>query len=170
MTTPTLLAASPRPAPQLDLDTRLVLVGIEMDARLNEAGIRFDINTAHLAADPASAITGVVPLTPTLAPSPYTTPLAATLHQARIRIETDGWHKGYLRDEHGTARCAIGAIRLEAASSHQADDACTLLLEAIQRDFPDAESIPSWNDTRTSSAPVLLALGRAADLAHARGI
>lgn len=170
MTTPTLLAASPRPAPDLDLDTRFLLVGIEMDARLNEAGLRFDVNTAHLATDPSSVITLVVPLTPTLAPCPYTTPLAATLHQARIRIETDGWHRGHLRDEYGTARCPIGAIRLEAATGHQADDACFLLLEAIRRDFPDADTIPSWNDSQTSPAPVLRALDRGAELAHARSL
>lgn len=170
MTTPTLLAASPRPAPHLDLDTRFVLRGIEMDARLNEAGIRFDINTAHLATDPMATITEIVPLTPTLAPCPYSTPLAVTLHQARIRIETDGWHRGHLRDEHGTARCAIGAIRLEAATRHQADDACGLLLEAIQRDFPDADTIPSWNDAQSSPTPVLRALDRGAELAHARSL
>jgi hypothetical protein len=170
MTTPTLLAASPRPAPELDLDTRFLLVGIEMDARLNAVGIRFDVNTAHLATEAMATITDIVPLTPTLAPCPYNTPLAVTLHQARIRIETDGWHKGHLRDEYGTARCVIGAIRLEAATPHQADDACGLLLEAIQRDFPDAESIPSWNDSRTSPAPVLRALDRGAELAHARSL
>ena len=170
MTTPILLAASPRPAPELDLDTRLVLVGIEMDARLNAAGVRFDVNTAHYAADPSSVITVVVPLTPTLAPCPYSTPLAATLHQARVRIETDGWHRGHLRDEYGTARCAIGAIRLEASTGHQADDACALLFEAVQRDFPQADSIPSWNDAQTSSAPILRALDRAATLADSRGL
>lgn len=174
MTTPTLLAASPRPAPHLDLDTRFVLIGIEMDARLNAAGVRFDVNTAHLATDPMATIADVVPLTPTLAPNPYSTPLAALLHRARTYIDTYGLHQGHLRDEngpaYGVARCLIGAIRIEADNQHQADDACALLLEAIQRDFPDAESVPSWNDSRTSPAPVLVALNRAADLAHARGI
>lgn len=179
MTTPTLIAASPHPAPELDLDTRLVLLGIEMDARLNEAGIRFDINTAHLATDAMAAITGVVPLTPTLTPAstgnPYSKPLAALLHRARIHIETHGWHQGHLRDENGpadsAARCPIGAIRIEAAGNrHQADDACVLLLDAIQADFPDATSIPSWNDAQDGPQLPLRYLDRAAQLADTKGL
>jgi hypothetical protein len=66
-------------------------------------------------------------------------------------------------------RCAIGAIRREAASRRQAGDACVLLLEAIQRHWA-AETIPSWNRQQTSVAPVLLAFGRAAEMAGERGL
>lgn len=171
MTTPTLTAASP-PAPALDLDARLALLSVEMDARLAEAAVAFEVNTAHIAsADPIPAIAEVVPLAPTLAPAacPYDTPIAATLWRARLRIETDGWSTEAAVDEQG-ARCPIGAIRIEAADRHTADDACILLLDVIQQHFVDAETIPSWNGEQTSPAPVLLQLGRAAELAHTRSL
>jgi hypothetical protein len=171
MTTTTLIAASP-PAPPLDLDARLALRLVDMTARLNEAAVAFEVNTAHIAgADPVPETTETVPLTPTLAPAacPYNTPIAATLWRARVRIETDGWSTEAAVDEQG-ARCPIGAIRVEAADRHTADDACILLLDVIQAAFPTAETIPSWNAEQTSPAPVLLQLGRAAELAHTRGI
>lgn len=170
MSTPTLITASP-PAP-LDLDARLALRLADMTARLNEAAVAFEVNTAHIAgADPVPETTETVPLTPTLTPTacPYSTPIAATLWRARARIEADGWLQGARRDEAG-ARCLDGAIRYEASSRYEAVDALVLLLEAIRRDFPSADSVPSWNDAQTSPAPVLLAIGRAAELARTRGI
>lgn len=169
MTTPTLIAASP---PELDLDARLALRLTDMTARLDQAAVAFEVNTAHIAgADSVPAITEVLPLTPTLAPAacPYNTPVAATLWRARICIETDGWSTEAAVDEQG-ARCPIGAIRVEAADRHTADDACILLLDVIQAAFPTAETIPSWNAEQTSPAPVLLAFDRAAQTAHTRGI
>ncbi|WP_093699431.1 hypothetical protein [Streptomyces sp. 2231.1] len=59
---------------------------------------------------------------------------------ARLRIETDGWTCGALRED--GRRCAIGAIRIEADSRDQADDACALLLEVVQREF-GGETVPS---------------------------
>lgn len=171
MTTPTLTAASP-PAPALDLDARMALLSVEMDARLDQAAIAFEVNTAHIpAADPVPDLAETIPLTPTLAPAacPYNTPIAATLWRARQRIETDGWLQGARRDVQG-ARCPDGAIRYEAASQYEAIDALVILLEAIRRDFTDAETVASWNDTQTSPAPVLLYLGRAAELAHNHSI
>lgn len=164
MTTPTLIAASP---PALDLDARMALLNVEMDARLDRANVAFEVNTAHIpSADPVPAITETVPLTPTLTPTcPYSTPIAATLWRARLRIETDGWLQGARRDEAG-ARCLDGAVRYEASSRNEAVDALVILLEAIRRDFPDADTVPSWNDAQTSPAPVLLQLGRAAELAN----
>ena len=159
------------PPPVLDLDTRLALLDVEMDARLGEAALAFAINTAHIAgADPIVETAPVVPLTPTLAPAanPYDTPLAALLHRARVHIETRGWLQGGLREDHGTRRCPIGAIRTEAIGRRDdADDACVLLLEAIQADFPDAETIPSWNDDRrTTYASVIRMFNEAALRAH----
>ena len=170
----TTIHAPASPPPVLDLDARLALLNVEMDARLNEASLAFAINTAHIAgADPIPDIAEsvpVVPLTPTLAPAanPYDTPLAALLHRARVYIETHGWLQGGLREDRGTHRCPMGAIRIEAVDRRDADDACVLLLEAIQADFPTAETLPSWNDAQTSPAPVLLYLDRAAQLAHTR--
>lgn len=165
MTTPTLIAASPRPAPELDLEARLLLLGAVMDERLAEAAVAFEVNTAHIpAADPIPEITAPLRLTPTAVPFPYNTPLASLLHRARVRIETDGWCRDAIRDEQG-ARCPIGAIRIEAANRDQADDACVLLLDVIQRDFADA-TIPSWNAAQPSATPVLRYLDRAAQHAH----
>lgn len=173
MTTTTLPAASPTRAPastHLDFEARLALVGAEMTARLDEAAVAFEVNTAHIpGADPIPEITAPLRLTPTAAPCPYSTPIAATLHRAHIRLELDGWCRDNLVDEAG-AICPIRAIRLEAATRRDADDACVLLLDAIQRDFATAETIPSWNAAQTSTAPVLLYIDRAAELAHDRSL
>lgn len=170
MTTHALMTASPPTvtAPvELDLDARMALAAAVMAERCTLAVLAVDINTAHIPID-APEITAPLPLTPTLAPNPYSTPIAGLLHRARIRLETDGWCRDALYDEQG-AICPIRAIRLEAASRYQADDACVLLLDSIQRDF-QAETIPSWNRQQTSPAPVLIAFDRAAQLAHARSL
>lgn len=164
------------PPPVLDLDTRLTLLGVEMDARLDAAALAFAVNTAHIAgADPVPDIAEsvpVIPLTPTLTPAanPYATPIATLLHRARVHIEAHGWLQGGLREDHGTARCPIGAIRIEAAGNrHLADDACVLLLDVIREDL-DFDTIPQWNDAQPSAAPVLHYIDRAARRANDRGI
>ena len=158
------------PVAQLDLEARLALRLADMNVRIDQADVAFEVNTAHIpGADPIPEITGPLRLTPTAAPSPYSTPIVGTLHRARIRLERDGWCRDSLYNEAG-AICPIRAIRLEANSRREADDACVLLLDAIQRDFPSAETIPSWNAEQTSAAPVLLAFNRATELAHARNL
>lgn len=163
----TTLSTTETAAPvELDLDARLVLVGALMDERLAHANIAFEVDTAHIpAAAPIPAVVAPPLIDLAIAPCPYVTPLAATLHRARIQLETAGWCTDQLRDEQGAA-CLIGAIRAEASSRDQADDACAVLLEAIQRDFADAETIPSWNDRQRGPQPALLYLDRAAALAH----
>lgn len=153
---------------ELDLDARLAMVGAIMTGRLDEAAVAFEVNTAHIPATPAPEI--VTPALPAPIPAvcPYSTPIAATLHRARIRLDAGGWCTGQLRDEQGAA-CLIGVIRGEAGSRAEADDACVLLLEAIRRDFPNAESVPSWNDARNDHRLPARYLERAAELAHARG-
>jgi len=170
MTTTILAPASPPPA--LDLDARIALRLALMNERLNEAAVAFEVNTAHIeSAEPVPAISSVVPLTPTLAPapSPYETPVAALLHRARVRIETYGWAR-QLRDDQAMARCPGGAIQIEASTSSDDASARRLLFEAIERDFPQAESIPSWNDAQAGPRLPLLYLERAAQLAGARGL
>lgn len=168
MTTTTLAPASPPPA--LDLDARLALLDALMTVRLDQAAVAFEVNTAHIeGADPISAVADVVPLTPTLPPPvcPYETPVAALLWRARVRIETDGWAR-QLRDDQAMARCPAGAIEIEASTASEDASARRLLFEAIQRDFPQAESIPSWNDAQADARLPLLYLDRAAQLAGAR--
>lgn len=157
-----------RPPAQLDLDARLALRLVDMGARLDEAAVAFEVRTAHIeSADPILETTAPLRLTPTAAPNPYTTPIAGTLHRARIRLENEGWCRQALRDEQG-ARCLIGAIQVEAPNRSAADSACNVLLEAIRRDFPDADTIPSWNDAWRDPRLPLRYLDRAAELAHAR--
>jgi len=154
---------------ELDLEARLAEVGAIMTGRLALASAAIEVNTAHIAIDRIPEITAPLRLTPTAAPCPYPTPIAATLHRARLRLEAAGWCTGQLRDEQGAA-CAIGVIRIEAASRRDADDACVLLLEAIRRDFPTVESVPSWNDNQRDPRLPARYLGLAAELAHSRNM
>lgn len=153
---------------ELDLDARLAVVGAAMTARLDQAAIEFGVNTAHLATEEPDLDTVVTqPITaPTPELDPYPTPIAALLHRARARIEA-GWCTGVLRDEDGAA-CLVGAIRAEAPTRGAADDACVLLLEAIRRDFPHAQTLPSWNDAQRDPHLPARYLDRAASVAHAR--
>jgi hypothetical protein len=168
MTTPTLTHASP-PATDsaLDLEARLALRLAEMGERCRLAVLAVDVNSAHIATPEPLTVTAPLPLTPTAAPCPYPTPIAATLHRARLRLDTAGWCTGQLRDEAG-ARCLVGVIQAAADSRGQADEACVLLLEAIRRDFPTAETVPSWNDAQRDPRLPGRYLDRAAELAHAR--
>jgi hypothetical protein len=159
MTTKTLApSASAAATAPLSFDERLALAALAVDAR---------INTQPLDLADVIRLPDHTPQPAT--PCPYTTPIAAALHRARVSLETGGWCTGALRDEQG-ARCLIGSIRAEAHSRSAADDACALLLEAIRRDFRDAETIPSWNDAQRGSRLPLLYLDRAAELAHARNL
>lgn len=164
MTTTSSIAASPpqtTAAKALSFDERLALAVLAVDARINTAPLDLvDVIRLPEAAPPK--------LTPTAAPCPYSTPIAGLLYQARVRLETDGWCRDNLFDESG-AICPIRAIRLEAATRGQADDACVLLLDVIQAEFDvNAETIPSWTAAQTSPATVLRAFDRAATFAHAR--
>jgi hypothetical protein len=133
------------------------------------AVLAVDVNSAHIATPELPQITAPLPLIPTTALCPYSTPIAATLHRARLRLDAGGWCTGQLRDEQGAA-CLIGVIQAEAGSRDQADDACVLLLEAIRRDFPNAETVASWNDAWRDQQLPARYLERAAELAHARSL
>jgi hypothetical protein len=166
--TQTLTAAVRAEAAPLDLDARLALSLLAMDERLDQAAVAFEVNTAHL---PAGPVDFVAPLLPALAPqlAPASTPLADCLRRACAILAERGWCRGALRDEQG-AICPIGAIRAAADSRGQADDACAVLLDAIQREFTDAETVPSWNDRQHGPAAPLRLLDRAAQLAASRSI
>ncbi|QLJ01527.1 hypothetical protein HZZ00_11145 [Streptomyces sp. NEAU-sy36] len=161
--TTTIAPAATRPA-TLTLDDRLALASLDMDDRLNKAGVAVDINTAHIDID---AGLPAAPPPQTVEPNPHSTPIAQLLHRARVRLQADGWCRGALRED--GRRCAIGAIRIEAATRSQADDASALLLEVVRRDF-GGDTVPSWNDSQNSPRPVLLALDRTAQLAHNRNL
>lgn len=164
------LAPAPPQAAPLTLDERLALAAHEMDHRLDQAAVAFEVNTAHLpASDPTgfaapAAMPAVVPL------QPHTTPIAGVLQRAHTRLATVGWCTGQQRDQQG-AMCLVGAIRAEAGQGTVAEgDACAFLLDVIRRRFPNAESVPSWNDSQRHSGPVMHLLGEASAIADARGI
>lgn len=172
MTTTLTRSATPRidTTPQLDLDARLALADAAMTLRLEQAGVAFEVNTAHIPNEPAVdlALVELPPVVP-LAPAPALTPLAACLQRAQTVLAERGWCTGALRGEQG-AICPMGAIRAAATSRGQADDACVVLLEAIQREFADAETVPSWNDQQTGPHLPLRLLGQAANVAASRDI
>ncbi|MEU5583025.1 hypothetical protein ABZ791_36130 [Streptomyces huasconensis] len=168
---------SPTPASppaDLGLEERLALVNAAMTARLAEAAVAYEVNTAHIPAEPmglADVVT--VPLTPTLQPppQPYPTPVAALLQRAHHRLLTGGWCSGALIDEDG-ARCMLGAIRAEACGDSGLEaSAASLLLDAVRRTFGgDIDSVPSFNDAHGSGHVPIRMLGQAAGLADARGL
>lgn len=153
--------------PVLDLDARLALADAAMTLRLEQAAVAFEVNTAHLPGVPTENL--VAPILPTHQPTTDLSPIADCLHRARTILTERGWCTGALRGEQG-AVCVAGAIRGAADSRGQADDACALLLEAIQREFSGTETVPSWNDQQRGPALPLRLLGHAADLAASRGI
>ncbi|MGW2920397.1 DUF6197 family protein [Streptomyces angustmyceticus] len=152
-------ATRPAAPTALTFDERLALAALAVDAR---------ISTEPL--DLADVIRGPVdtPVAPEV--QPYRTPIAALFHRAQTRLLSAGWCANQLRDEQGAA-CLIGAIRAEAGSRPEADDACTLLLDIIQRDFdPTAGTIASWNDRQRDGHMPARILGHAASRADARGV
>ncbi|MGA4864124.1 DUF6197 family protein [Streptomyces lavendulocolor] len=158
------------PAP-VDLETRLALADAAMNVRLEQAGLAFEVNTAHLPAAEPILPGPLTPAPPAPAPAPaeYTTPIAAVLQRAITRLQEAGWCTGQYRDEQG-ALCLAGAIRAEAGGGSVAGAACQFLLEVIQQQFTAAETLPSWNDAQVGPEIPLRILGQAADQAAANGI
>ncbi|MFD9496883.1 hypothetical protein ACFWA1_36015 [Streptomyces sp. NPDC060005] len=159
-------------SPPLSLELRLEALSALMDHRLTEAAAAIDVNTAvHVPdvepVDLADVIRGPVdqPRTPVTL---YPTPVAALLQRALDRLQRDGWCTGAMVGEAG-ARCLYGAIRVEASSRSTEGAALDVLLDAIRRQFPGADSVPGFNDAHGPRV-VFRVLGQAADLAHARGL
>jgi len=166
MTTSTLAPTAPA---VVDLDTRLALADAAMNVRLADASAAIEVNIAHIAIDPIPHIDAALILTPAAKPNPYRTPVARLLWQAAQTLHSAGWCRDALTDEHG-AVCLMGAIEAAAPGAGHTHDALAVLLEAIRRDFPHAESVPHWNDSRGTSFLAFRYLDQAAELAHARGI
>ncbi|MGW8065952.1 DUF6197 family protein [Streptomyces ziwulingensis] len=170
---PTTQPASTASPAELTLEERLTFIKAAMTARLDEAAVAYEVNTAHIpteSVDLSDVVT--VPLTPTLQPPPesYPTPVAALLQRAHHRLLTGGWCSGALVDEDG-ARCMLGAIRAEARGDSGLEaDAAAVLLDAIRRKFGDVDSVPSFNDAHGSSRVPIRMVDQAAGLADARGL
>lgn len=145
------------PAAALDFDERLKLAALAVDARINTE----PLNLADVIRIPV--------IEPELQPvaAPSLAPLATVLRRAHARIQRDGWATGHCRSSQ--AKCAYEAIRIEATTPGQAADACALLLDTIRREFPQAATVPDWNDEQRHPSTVLRMLDQAANDAAARG-
>ncbi|MGW2708124.1 DUF6197 family protein [Streptomyces sp. NPDC001356] len=168
---PTTPAAPPA---ELTLEERLTLVNAAMTARLDEAAVAYEVNTAHIDLEPVDlddVVTGPVDTGPAPLPEPYPTPVAALLQRAHHRLLTGGWCKDTLVDEDG-ARCMLGAIRAEAGGDSGLEaSAVAVLLDAIRRKFgDDVDSVPSFNDAHGTGCVPIRMVGEAAGLADARGL
>ncbi|MFJ6650565.1 hypothetical protein ACIQPS_33590 [Streptomyces sp. NPDC091290] len=173
-TTPTTTTAAPAPPAELSLEERLSLINAEMTARLDQAAVAYEVNTAHLGTEPvnlADIITGPVDTGPGPVPHLYPTPVAALLQRAHQRLLIGGWCKDAMSDEDG-ARCMLGAIRVEARGDRGLEaSAAAVLLDAIRRRFgDDVDSVPSFNDAHATSRTPLRMVDQAAGLADARGL
>ncbi|MGK5501583.1 DUF6197 family protein, partial [Streptomyces sp. URMC 125] len=147
----------PAPAEPLDLDQRLVLAALAVDARLDTE----PLNLADIIR---------LPVEPPAPQEPaYPTPVAALLQRAARRLAVGGWCRGATVDTDG-ARCLYGALRAEDPGGHHLDDALDVLLTALRREFgPGIETIPSANDHLLRSRKhAVRILGDAAALADTR--
>jgi hypothetical protein len=166
---PTVPAAAPPAA--LDLDARLAAVDALMTVRLELAALAVAVDSAHpeTVVDLAHVITGPVQPLPAPAPALYPTEAAATLQRAAQRLTAGGWCRGAIVDAEG-ARCLYGAVHAEASSGRAERDALAVLMDAIRRHLPGADSIPAANDGLRSADVAVRLLGEAAALADARGL
>ncbi|MFF3419966.1 hypothetical protein ACFYW9_35610 [Streptomyces sp. NPDC002698] len=179
------VAARPVPErrPGDGLEARLAAVKTEMDARLAQAAVAYEVNTAHIETTPVdwsrigapSAPVSPLPAPPVPSappgPAPHATPVAGLLHRASLRLRTDGWCAGALTDDDGRL-CSLGAILRESGGDrHVEAQAMAVLLEAIRREFgPHVESVPSFNDAWGNGREPTRMLEQAAVLADARGL
>ncbi|MDQ0701033.1 MULTISPECIES: hypothetical protein [unclassified Streptomyces] len=164
--------APPAPPTALSLDERLVLANTVMTERLDEAAVAYEVNTAHIPAEPVDLADVVtVPLTPTLRPQSSPDSAAAVLRRAHHRLLTGGWCAGTFQSEDG-ALCLFGAVRSESHRDLRLEmSAMAVLLEAIRRQFGDRfDSVPSFNDAHQNGRVPLRMLDQAAGLADARGL
>ncbi|MCO8303602.1 hypothetical protein [Streptomyces sp. RKCA744] len=169
----TATTAAPAPPAELTLEERLTLINTEMTARLDEAAVAYEVNTAHIDLEPvdlADIITDPVDTGPAPLPDLYPTPVAALLQRAHHRLLTGGWCKDALVDAEG-ARCMLGAIRAEARGDHGLENsAVAVLLEAIRRKFGDVDSVPGFNDAFARGRIPIRMVDQAAHLAGARDL
>ncbi|MGW6821420.1 hypothetical protein [Streptomyces sp. NPDC055005] len=75
---------------ELSLEARLAATDAAMTVRLEEAGVAYEVNTAHIDIESVDLVDVLAfPLTPTLQPpTPYAMPMAALLQRAHQRMLT----------------------------------------------------------------------------------
>ncbi|MET9497437.1 hypothetical protein [Streptomyces sp. NPDC006552] len=165
-------AAAATPAAPLSLEERLALINTAMTARLDEAAVAYEVNTAHIDTGPlALADVVTVPLTPHLTPDPARTRVAGLLYRAYQLLQTDGWCTGTLTDTDG-ARCILGALRAASRGDRGLEQtAADIVLGAIRAEFgDDVDTIPAFNDAWASAHTPLRLVDVAARRADVRGL
>lgn len=145
------------------LEQRMALSGPAMDERLNAAGVEASIRAAghgipEILVDPLPAT-----------PAGYRTPVAALFQRAHQLMAARGWCQRWLTDADG-AVCLLGAIRAAGGSSGDQKRAEDLLLQLVQAEFPDAQTVSGWNDRQRDGRAPLHMLDAAARHADQRDI
>lgn len=144
----------------LDLDARLAAVDAAMTVRLEEAALGWQVNTAHLPAEPV-----VEHLPVDTQPADDTSPVAALLQRARQRILRDGWAQGATRNGTG-GMCLLEAIHTEARSHRDEGEARILLRRALG----GADPVPEMNRRLASTHQAAQVLAQAAAMAERSGL
>ncbi|MFF1341117.1 hypothetical protein ACFVYT_24890 [Streptomyces sp. NPDC058290] len=149
-TLPATAAPTRAAAPALTFDERLTLSPLALDDRLERAGLRFDIDTAHIEIPEI-----LVNPAPAAAPVEAPATVAHVLQEAARLITAHGWIHRYAGNP-DTGYCLIGAIRAAAGGNRRLEDAAeTLMLERIRAEQPDVLSVGAWNDAQTDPGPVI---------------
>lgn len=157
----TALAAVRVAAPvELDFEARLAATDAAMTVRLEEAGIGWQVNTAHIPAGPV-----IEHLLVDAAPADDSTPVAALLRRAQARILRDGWSQSAARTGTG-GMCLSQVIQAEARSHREEGEARILLRRALG----GGDSIPEMNRRLGSAGQAAHVLGQAAELAERSGL
>lgn len=161
MSTTTLAAPAVAPA-ELGLEARLAARDAEMTTRLEAAGMRFAVDAAQpeTTVDLADVLTRPVDLD-----APNSTPVAALLQRAALRLRTAGWCRDAARADSG-GMCLLEAIRAEA-HTHAEEGEARLL---VRRALGGGDPIPEQNRRLHSAADAINILHQAANTAAHRGI
>ncbi|MFJ2884100.1 hypothetical protein ACIPJN_38630 [Streptomyces sp. NPDC086796] len=112
------------------------------------------------------------------APAPAAvSPIAAVLAGALHLLETRGWAATGRTCRNPTgALCLLGALRVAAGSTPNSSDslpasrAAAFLLDIVQIAYPNAQTIPSWNDSQPTAHQPLAMLRLAGHRARILGI
>jgi hypothetical protein len=154
------------PSAALSIEERLAFINAAMTVRLEEVGIAYEVNTAHIDTEPVDLADVVPP--PADPHAPAADAGRGAPERAHHRLLTGGWCTGALVDAEG-ARCLYGAIHMEARGDQSLESrGLEILMDAIRRQFGDVDSVPSFNDGFASGRIPMRMLDQAAGLADAR--
>lgn len=156
---PTTMTRTAPPA-ALSFEARCALTDVEMTARLEAAGLTFDVRTAGIETAP------VVPLDVPPVPVPDRSPVTEVLVEAARILTVRGHARGRMVDEAG-ARCVVGAVQ-EAARAvggpdpqGATDAALSAILRLLEQRFGTDVTVPAWSDRTDTDVVVRVILAAA---------